>query len=428
MLLAIGLVLLGACVPRPQTNIPPPIPEPDTGPNPMVHTDGVRIVDGDGTPIRLRGVLLEGWLHWNGPLWGAGLTSEKTIEKRLVALVGPEETERFRQRVYESFMSERDIARIAQLGFNVVRVPFNHRILEDDARPYVYKDSGWRHLDHVIDWCEQQGIYAVLDLHSVPGGQSGLFVNDPDKVKLWDSEENMRRTVALWAAIASRYHDRTHVAGYDLMNEPDAPRDEDLADAYLRIIDAIRAVDPHHMIILEGGGFAASDFSMFDRRLCPNQVYSFHTYNFFGDGVDRPHLQRLARMARQMNVPLWNGEFGAHTDRWTAEVVELFEEPDSLVNGWIFWPWKRVSESDSRRFRYRHLMEIESTPRWDRVRGYCSSLFGLGRKPSRAETLGGMQEFLEASRAENLILDPPMLEALLGRTQAPQLPGKGSAH
>ena len=45
-----------------------------------------------------------------------------------------------------------DVARIAALGFNVVRVPFNYRLLEDDERPYSYRDDGWSILDHLLDW------------------------------------------------------------------------------------------------------------------------------------------------------------------------------------------------------------------------------------------------------------------------------------
>ena len=43
--------------------------------NPMIHDREMQLIDGNGKPIKLRGVLLEGWLMWNGPLWGTGLKS-----------------------------------------------------------------------------------------------------------------------------------------------------------------------------------------------------------------------------------------------------------------------------------------------------------------------------------------------------------------
>ena len=36
----------------------------------------------------------------------------------------------------------------------------------------VWNEDGFKMLDDVIDWCEEYGIYAILDLHAAPGGQS----------------------------------------------------------------------------------------------------------------------------------------------------------------------------------------------------------------------------------------------------------------
>lgn len=38
--------------------------------------------------------------------------------------------------------------------------------------PRVLKDSGFKHLDRVINICAQHGIYTILDLHTAPGGQN----------------------------------------------------------------------------------------------------------------------------------------------------------------------------------------------------------------------------------------------------------------
>ena len=216
---------------------------------------------------------------------------------------------------------------IADLGLNVVRVPFNHTVLEEEGRTIDYSAPGWTYLDRLLDWCERHGVYAVLDLHSVPGGQSGMFVADPDPIHVWKSEKDLQRTVDLWVAIASRYRDRTIVAGYDLINEPDPPTGAALVSLYRRILEAIRAVDPHHLVLLEGGGPASSDFSFYEGPLDPNQAYSFHTYNLFTNALGKSHLQKLAAMAEKHDVPLRNGEFGAHTDEWVRQEIELFEGP-----------------------------------------------------------------------------------------------------
>ena len=67
--------------------------------------------------------------------------------------------------VYDNFITEADIAKIAAAGFNCVRVPLHNRLFDDD--------TGWKMLDRVLDWCEQHRLYAVLDLHMVPGSSIG---------------------------------------------------------------------------------------------------------------------------------------------------------------------------------------------------------------------------------------------------------------
>lgn len=381
--------------------------------NPMVHQQGTNIVDGSGTPIKLRGFLLEGWLMWNGSLWGAGLTSETAITKKLEAVVGKRETEKFRQKIYDNYITEADIRMIAQFGFNTVRVPFNHRLLEDDDKPFVYKASGWKRLDRLLDWCRKHKVYVVLDLHSAPGGQSGVFVNDPDGSKFYESEHHIKRTVAIWKAIAARYKNRRIIAGYDLLNEPQIPLftpPQRLLDIYSRIIAAIRQVDRNHMIILSGAGFTSDDLNLFKKPLDANMALAFHTYNFLGTDIREAHHKQYTRVSNKLKVPIWNGEIGAHTAEWVKNVITMLEDPAFNVSGWIFWPWKSLSENSD---RFRNLADIKQTPKWDAVRKWIADPTGLfGKKPSRADALQGMQEFLEAMQVRNLVIDKEMKKIL----------------
>ena len=402
---------LGKLAPASQ---PVPLPPPSGGkPNPMVHQRGPFIVDESGQAIKLRGTLMEGWVMWNGPLWGTGLNGETHIYKKIVALVGEAEAERFRQAVYENFFTEDDVKLMADMGFNVVRIPFNHTILEDDASPYVYKASGWQILDRALTWCKKYGIYAVLDLHSAPGGQGSVFVADPDPVKLWDSEENKNRTVALWKAIAARYRNNRTIAAYDLLNEPHAPSKDALVHFYQRITVAVREVDPYHMVVLEGGGLA-NDFSMYENlpaQPVENMAYSFHTYNFLSDSVDTQQVQAMKNLSIKHQTPMWNSEFGAHTTQWVRDTVNLFEKPGNQISGWIYWPWKRVGEQDSK--RWAALMDIPHSPNWDKTRSWIGAPLGLfAAKPTREEALKGMCEFIQMSAAHNLIVNSGMAQAL----------------
>jgi aryl-phospho-beta-D-glucosidase BglC (GH1 family) len=46
--------------------------------------------------------------------------------------------------------------------------------------PRVLKTSGFKHLDRVIELCANEGIYIILDLHAVPGGQNPDWHSDSE--------------------------------------------------------------------------------------------------------------------------------------------------------------------------------------------------------------------------------------------------------
>ena len=387
--------------------------------NQMIHQQGSLIVDGQGQPIKLRGVLLEGWLMWNGPVWGTGLfNSETKIEEKIVELVGPEKALWFRQQIYQTFITEHDIQMIAEMGFNVVRVPFNHTILEADDQPFVYKESGWALLDQLLNWCEKHGVYVVFDMHSAPGGQSGVFVNDPDGTNFFKSDVHIKRTAELWKAIAHRYKDREIVAGYDLLNEPQLPLFTEpsvLVETYAKIIKAIRQVDTEHMVILSAGGLTSDDMSMFTETIDNNQALAFHTYNLIGPEVNQPLHKKYTAISHALNVPIWNGEIGAHTVEWVETVINMFEDPEYNVSGWIFWPWKVKPIPEYNKDRYRHLMAFITPPEWDMVANWIAGVW-FAPKPNEKQTLIGMQKFLESVKTKNLKKDSEMEKVLTAFT------------
>jgi len=320
----------------------------------VVHRSGDQIVDGAGAPITLRGVNLGGALLWESWIWGGTISllhfaeqSERHIRAALASIVGAPAVATFAQAVYDRMIADDDFAAIAAHGFNVVRVPINHRLLADEA--------GFVVLDRVLDRAEAHGLYVVLDLHAAPGGQSKYFVADPDDELLWTSSAAQARTVELWRAIATRYRTRTVVAGYDLLNEPDPPDGAALFAIYTRIIHAIREVDSDHMIILEGAD-VARDFAMFSAPLDPDQIFSFHLYTWFGNDAAK-RVARYAATAERLHAPMWCGEFGENTVDAIREQVELFDRTPQ-VRGWAFWTWKKVAN------RYPALHEIVASPSW----------------------------------------------------------------
>ena len=221
--------------------------------------------------------------------------------------------------------------------------------------------------------------------------------------RVWVSEENQAKTVAIWKAIAVRYRNRRIIAGYDLINEPAPPSGKDLVRLYQRIIRTVRAADPDHLMFLEGAKFA-SDFSMFDKPLCENQAFSFHMYTWFGD--DRK--QKLAAhqaFAQKQKTPLWAGEFGENSYEMTRSTVAMYDHCPE-INGWAFWTWKKAPN------RYPGLVIIKAPKDWETVMTWISSPFG-GQKPDPATVTTGMKEFIDAMKFKNSSYDVRMENVLL---------------
>jgi len=117
---------------------------------------------------------------------------------------------------------------MAELGYNSVRIPLNWRVFMEAEPGLLWKEDGFRLLDRCIDWCEEYKLYAFLDLHGAPGGQTGANIDDSvDNVpRLFIDSDSWFKGIKLWERIAERYKDRWIVAGYDLLNEPIAPGTE----------------------------------------------------------------------------------------------------------------------------------------------------------------------------------------------------------
>jgi len=127
--------------------------------------------------------------------------------------------------------------------------------------------------------------------------------------------------VWLWVEIAKRYASNPYVAGYNPINEPCDPQHWRLPAFYDRLEPEIRAVDPNHILFLDGNTFAI-EWKFFDKVL-PNTAYALHDYSLLGfptgdrfkgtqDQLEKLESQycRKASFQTEKKVAVWNGEFG----------------------------------------------------------------------------------------------------------------------
>jgi hypothetical protein len=231
---------------------------------------------------------------------------------------------------------------------------------------------------------------------------------------LWDSGADQERTVALWRALAKRYADRSIVAGYDLLNEPLPPHDEQLPALYRRIIAAIRAVDAHHLLFLEGSAFA-TDFSAFSAPLDANQAYSFHLYTWFS-GKPSSAVARYEELGRSQDVPLWCGEYGEASYDSLRGTVAAFRDAAQRggLAGTSYWTWKHALPRATP-----GLAGFHTSAEWKKLIAWVT---GGGERPTRDEALAGMRSFVEDAQLEHDTVDAQMVD-LLDAAPQPAWPG-----
>ena len=254
----------------------------------FLHTRGEDIVDGAGNTVMLRGVGLGNWMLPEGYMWKFGSYGDRPrrIEKIVSDMIGPEQAAVFWKEWRAEYVTEKDIARIAALGFNSVRPSLNARLFLSEGDSPQYQEEGFALLDRLEAECKANYLYLIIDMHAAPGGQTGTNIDDSvdDQPRLFMAQKYQDRQVDLWVKIAMRYKDEPTVAAYDLLNEPlpqrtgaDAKYGAQLEPLYKRITAAIRAVDQRHMITVEGSNWAG-DWSVFSKPFDNNLVYQFHYY------------------------------------------------------------------------------------------------------------------------------------------------------
>jgi len=324
---------------------------------------GEKITNQNGDTVYLRGFGLGGMLHMENFIDGYA-ANEETVREGLLKVLGQEKYDLFFREFYKNYFTVPDAEYIQSLGLNLVRIPINYHLFEDDMDPGVIKEEAFEHLDRVIDLCAKHHIYTIIDLHALPGFQNQHWHSDnpTHKALFWVHKDFQDRALHLWEVVAEHYKDQPWVAGYDLINEPADPTGKKVFPYYKRLYDAIRKKDPNHIIFLEGNRYSI-DFDMFT-EIWDNVVYANHDYAGpgFMDGGDYPGYSRGRYINKDTleqdflkksefmfshHVPVWVGEFGpVYTGVPEKDEMRYQVLKDQLANyrkykvSWCIWLYK----------------------------------------------------------------------------------------
>jgi endoglucanase len=222
-----------------------------------LSTRGTQIIDASGRPVRLA------CIGWN--------------------------------QVDESIPLDVQTALMAEHGFNCIRFSWVNATLQKDLHL----------IDRILAAARKAGLRLVLDNHTNEQGHSdqdnwgaqqknGLWYDQGGASDGTDGGGNVGTTtdakfLADWQAVARHYAGNQTVIGYDLRNEPlDYPHmslwggdsDRDIRAMYVRVGNAIQAVDATKLIIVEPPMGDCRGLRKYPMSLnIPNKlVYSVHEY------------------------------------------------------------------------------------------------------------------------------------------------------
>ena len=326
----------------------------------FLTTKGMKVYNQKGEEVKLKGVNLGSWLIWEDwltPYDGVeknkdGVTDHMQVVDKLTERFGVQKAYELMNTYMDNWITEYDLDQIKALGFNSVRVPFWYRnfYYDDNGTKILDKDGNWdfSRLDWVVEECSKRGIYVVLDMHGAVGYQSDAPHNGKlDSCHLYDKTEQGEKyrklTAELWTAIAERFRGNPAVAMYDLLNEPGCEVEKpgitrriNNEKMYSILYDAVRAVDPEHIITLECIWTAAALPHAWVKGW-KNVVYQVHFYQN-SDFIFTAFCV-LTRIYH-FGTPLMMGEFyPLKKTTWK----NCFKTLNKLDFGWFLWTYKAAN-------------------------------------------------------------------------------------
>ena len=288
-----------------------------------------------------------------------------------------------------NYITKTDFENIAKMGFDHVRLPVDEEQLWDSTGS---KEAAAFELMHnAIQWAIAAKLRTIVDLHII---RAHHFIAESNP--LWTNPAEQQKLVNLWLQLSeelSQYPN--NLVAYEILNEAVADDPEDWNKVLNMVIFAIRQKEPVRVIVIGSNRWQIpSTFP--DLKVPPNDphlILSFHFYspmalthhlapwapvaeytgpvNYPGMIVDTTYYQQLSaatvaamrgyangyfdqtileqemlpaiKIAREMNLPLYCGEFGVYPTipneirlRWYRDICDIFKKNKIASCHWCY--------------------------------------------------------------------------------------------
>lgn len=173
---------------------------------------------------------------------------------------------------FESYITEKDVAYIASLGMDHIRLGFDQIVVEES--PYVYREKILAILHDFVAWCRRYGLRPVLNMHKAIGNYCDIL----EERGLMQDEALQKRFVAFWSMLEDEFAHQNDVV-FELLNEVVNATAEEWNALAEKTAAAIRAKNSARLIIIGGIDWnnppGLPQIKLYDDE---NIIYTFHCY------------------------------------------------------------------------------------------------------------------------------------------------------
>ena len=358
ILLIFSMIAVAACKPIAPNDPVQPIDPDSTVLSRLTATNG-KVTNADGKEVLLRGTNVGGLFvteHWmTGFVYGGSPSNDyRSLTQTFIKRFGEEQTKALWAEYRSDWWQEVDLKICADMGFNVLRLPFTYMNV-DFAAVTDYEKAGKQYdfsdLDNFVNTAAKYGMYTILDLHGAYGSQngqdhSGQIIDNVSDVDFYSNEQMMSLTIKLWGALAAHFKGNTNVAGYDILNEPGEKAGvttERHWNFYNRVYKAIREEGDEHIVIFESC-WDAANLPRVELYGWTNCMYSFHHYAgdklSYTDYCNSWNYKLSSVASKNFGVPLFMGEFTNYKfyDNWRY-TLNLLNKSDWHWTTWTYKVW-----------------------------------------------------------------------------------------
>ncbi|MGC8819928.1 MAG: glycoside hydrolase family 5 protein [Fervidobacterium sp.] len=246
---------------------------------------------------------------------------------------------------------------IKDRGFNSVRIPIRWSAHLSNEHPYKIDEKFLARVKHIVDEALRNNLLVIINCHHFE--------------ELYESpDENGKVLIEIWRQISEFFKDYPDTLFFEILNEPARNLTPDKwNDLYPNVLNVIRKTNPLRLIIIDAPNWAYYK-SVSELKLVNDQniIVSFHYYepfNFTHQGAEwvNPtlpvgvrwegkdwekeqvitHFKYVNDWAKNNNVPVFLGEFGAYSKadmdsrvKWTDTVRKIAEEFGFSIAYWEF--------------------------------------------------------------------------------------------